>query len=125
MLRALFSRRYILMTLLVIAAMAVMARLGVWQLERREQRIARNADLAAKLEAPPISLNAAAAAAAWPLPEDRAAVRNLPAEAAGQYDFDRQLLLVQQNYRDMTAAGCPLTTCSPAAGRSTTISAGR
>jgi surfeit locus 1 family protein len=92
------------MTLLVIAAMAVMARLGVWQLERREQRIARNADLAAKLEAPPISLNAAAAAAAWPLPEDRAAVRNLPAEAAGQYDFDRQLLLVQQNYRDMPGA---------------------
>jgi surfeit locus 1 family protein len=104
MLRALFSRRYILITLLVIAAMAVMTRLGIWQLERREQRIARNADLAAKLEAPPISLNAAAAAAAWPLPEDRTAVRNLPAEVAGQYDFDRQLLLVQQNYRDMPGA---------------------
>lgn len=104
MLRALFSRRYILMTLLVLAAMAVMARLGVWQLDRREQRIARNADLAAKLEAAPLSLNQAAAAAAWPLPEDRTAVRNLPAEVAGQYDFDRQLLLVQQNYRDMPGA---------------------
>lgn len=101
MVKALFSRRYIFMTLLVIAALAVMARLGVWQLERRQQRIARNADLAAKLEAAPISLNEAAAAAAWPLPEDRTAVRNLPAEAAGQYDFDRQLLLVQQNYQDM------------------------
>lgn len=104
MVKALFSRRYILMTLLVIAALAVMARLGVWQLERRQQRIARNADLAAKLEAAPISLNEAAAAAAWPLPEDRTAVRNLPAQAAGQYDFDRQLLLVQQNYRDMPGA---------------------
>jgi surfeit locus 1 family protein len=31
-------------------------------------------------------------------------VRNLPAEAAGQYDFDHQLLLVQQNYRDMPGA---------------------
>jgi surfeit locus 1 family protein len=92
------------MTLLVIAAMAVMARLGVWQLERRGQRIARNADLAAKLEAQPVSLNAAAVAAVWPLPEDRTAVRNLPAEAVGQYDFDRQLLLVQQNYRDMPGA---------------------
>jgi surfeit locus 1 family protein len=104
MLRVLFSRRYILITLLVIAAMAVMARLGVWQLERREQRIARNTDLAAKLEASPVSLNAAAAADAWPLPEDRTAVRNLPAEVTGQYDFDRQLLLVQQNYRDMPGA---------------------
>jgi len=104
MIKTLFSRRYILVTLLVIAAMAVMARLGVWQLERREQRIARNADLAAKLEAQPVSLNAAAVAAVWPLPEDRTAVRNLPAEAAGQYDFDRQLLLVQQNYRDMPGA---------------------
>lgn len=104
MVKALFSRRYIFMTLLVIAALAVMARLGVWQLERRQQRIARNADLAAKLEAAPISLNEAAAAAAWPLPEDRTAVRNLRAEAAGQYDFDRQLLLVQQNYRDMPGA---------------------
>jgi surfeit locus 1 family protein len=104
MVKALFSRRYIAITLLVIAAMAVMARLGVWQLDRREQRIARNADLAAKLEAPPISLNAAAAAAAWPLPEDRTAVRNLPAEAAGEYDFSNQLLLVQQNYREMPGA---------------------
>lgn len=104
MVKALFSRRYILVTLLVIAAMAVMARLGVWQLERREQRIARNADLVAKLEASPLSLNDAALAAAWPLPEDRSAVRNVQAEAAGEYDFARQLLLVQQNYRDMPGA---------------------
>ena len=104
MVKALFSRRYILITLLVIAAMAVMARLGVWQLERREQRIARNADLAAKLEAAPISLNAAALAVQWPLPEDRTEVRNLPAEASGQYDFSNQLLLVQQNYREMPGA---------------------
>lgn len=104
MIKALFSRRYILMTLLVVAAMVVMARLGVWQLERREQRIARNADLAAKLEAAPISLNEAALAAQWPLPEDRTAVRNLPALAAGEYDFSNQMLLVQQNYRDMPGA---------------------
>lgn len=104
MLKALFSRRYLLVTLLVVAAMAVMARLGVWQLERREQRIARNADLVAKLEAAPLSLNQAAQAAAWPLPEDRSAVRNLRAEATGHYDFANQLLLVQQNYDNMPGA---------------------
>ncbi|HSN76571.1 MAG TPA: SURF1 family protein [Anaerolineae bacterium] len=104
MVKALFSRRYIFITLLVIAAMAVMARLGVWQLERREQRIARNADLVAKLEAAPLSLNEAALAPAWPLPDDRNAVRNLRAEAAGQYDFAHQMLLVQQNYDGMPGA---------------------
>ena len=35
MVKKLLSRRYIFYTLLVIAAMAVMARLGVWQLDRR------------------------------------------------------------------------------------------
>jgi surfeit locus 1 family protein len=104
MIKALFSRRYILITLLVIAAIAVMARLGVWQLERREQRIARNADLVAKLEAAPLSLNEAALAGAWPLPDDRNAVRNLRAEAAGEYDFGHQMLLVQQNYNGMPGA---------------------
>jgi len=104
MLKALFSGRTLWVTLLVVAAMAVMARLGVWQLERREQRIARNADLIAKLEAAPLSLNQAARAATWPLPEERSAVRNLRAEATGHYDFANQLLLVQQNYDNMPGA---------------------
>ena len=100
MLKTLFSRKYILMTLLVVAAMAVMARLGVWQLDRRQQRIARNADLVAKLEAVPASMNEAALAATWPLPEERDAVRNIRANATGQFDFDQQILLLQQNYQD-------------------------
>lgn len=104
MVRTLVSRRYFFATLLVLAAVIVMARLGVWQLERREQRIARNADLVAKLEAAPLSLNQAARAATWPLPEERSAVRNLRAEATGHYDFANQLLLVQQNYDNMPGA---------------------
>lgn len=100
MLKTFFGRKYILMTLLVLAAMAVMARLGVWQLDRREQRLARNADLVAKLNAAPLSLNEAAAASQWPLPTDRSAVRNLRASATGEFDFARQVLLVQQNFQD-------------------------
>jgi surfeit locus 1 family protein len=101
MFKTLLSRRYILMTLLVLLAMAVMARLGVWQLDRRVQRLARNADLAAKLEAPPLSLNDAAAAAQWPLSSDRDEIRNTQATASGQFDFDQQVLLLQQNHQDM------------------------
>ena len=63
MLKTLVSRKYILVTLLVLVAMAVMARLGVWQLDRRQQRIAHNADLVAKMNAAPIWMNEAAAAA--------------------------------------------------------------
>ena len=104
MLAALFSRRFIASTLLVLAAMAVMLRLGAWQLDRRQQRLARNADLVAKLATAPASLNAAAQAAAWPLPTDRAEVRNLPAEATGQFDFAAQMLLVQQSYTGQPGA---------------------
>ena len=43
MLRRMFSRKWLLTTILVIAAMAVMARLGIWQLDRLHQRRAFNA----------------------------------------------------------------------------------
>lgn len=104
MLRALFSRRFLFATLFVLAAMAVMIRLGVWQLDRREQRIARNADLTAKLAAAPVALNEIAEAAQWPLPTERTAVRNLPAAAEGEFDFAGQMLLVQQSYNNEPGA---------------------
>lgn len=99
MVRTLFSRRYIAMTLLVLLAMAVMARLGVWQLDRREQRLAHNADLAAKLEQPPLSLNDLAAGLVA-VPDDRDEIRNTRGIASGRYDYEHQLLLVQQVYQD-------------------------
>lgn len=99
MVRTMFSRRYIAMTLLVLLAMAVMARLGVWQLDRREQRLAHNADLAAKLSQPPLSLNDLAGGLVA-LPEERDEVRNTRAVASGRFDYEHQLLLVQQVYQD-------------------------
>ena len=99
MVHTLFSRRYIAMTLLVVLAMAVMARLGVWQLDRRDQRLARNADLAAKLDLPPLSLNDLAAGLVT-VPDDRDEIRNTRGIASGRYDYEHQLLLVQQVYQD-------------------------
>ena len=43
MIRKMFSRKWILATLLVLAAMGVMIRLGIWQLDRLEKRRAFNA----------------------------------------------------------------------------------
>ena len=99
MVRTLFSRRYIAITLFVLLAMLVMARLGVWQLDRRQQRLARNADLIAKLEQPPLSLNDVAAGLTT-TSEDRDEIRNIRATASGRFDYEHQLLLVQQVYQD-------------------------
>ena len=99
MVRTFFSRRYILITLLVLLAMAVMMRLGVWQLDRRQQRIARNADLIAKTAQPPVSVNEVAAGLVT-LPQDRDEVRDIPSNATGEFDFDHQVILVQQVYHD-------------------------
>ncbi len=57
MLLHLFSRRWLLATALVIAAAAVMVRLGIWQLDRLDQRRAFNARVTAQQDAPPLVLD--------------------------------------------------------------------
>jgi hypothetical protein len=52
----LFSRRWILATLLVIAAAAVMVRLGIWQLDRLDLRRAFNARVQAQMSQPQLVL---------------------------------------------------------------------
>jgi len=53
----LFSRRWLLSTLLVIVAAAVMARLGIWQLDRLEARRAFNARVLEQVIADPLQLD--------------------------------------------------------------------
>jgi cytochrome oxidase assembly protein ShyY1 len=59
LLRALVGRRWRWVTLAVLALMLVLARLGIWQLDRLAERRAANAQLAAALSAAPIDLNTA------------------------------------------------------------------
>jgi surfeit locus 1 family protein len=49
--------RWIATTLLVLAALAVLVRLGVWQLERLDQRRAYNTRVATQMQAEPLDLN--------------------------------------------------------------------
>lgn len=58
-----FSKRWILATLLVLAACAVMVRLGIWQLDRLEQRRAFNARVEAQMDAPVLDLSGPALSA--------------------------------------------------------------
>lgn len=60
MLRRLFSRRWLLATVLVLAGTAVLARLGIWQLDRLQWRRDFNARVIAQQEADPLTLDAGA-----------------------------------------------------------------
>jgi surfeit locus 1 family protein len=55
--RRLLTPRWILTTILVLAAIGVMIRLGFWQLDRLQQRRAANARIQAQIDAPPLDLN--------------------------------------------------------------------
>lgn len=98
--KALFSRKWWWMTLLVLALMAVLARLGVWQLHRLQERRAANAALVAALESAPIDLNQTLDQYRVAAPEQLEQLENRPIEAAGRYDYDHQLTLILQNYED-------------------------
>jgi surfeit locus 1 family protein len=88
--KALFGRKHLPKTALILAMMAVFIRLGVWQLDRLEQRRAANAVLAAQLAAAPVDINQQAGDGVSAELEDRLAT------ATGTFDFSRQVAVTQQ-----------------------------
>ena len=88
----LFSRRWWWVTIVVMLLMALLARLGIWQLDRLEERRAANKELAALLASPPVEINSA------DFPQDAASWENRQVRASGVYDHGRQLLLKVQNW---------------------------
>lgn len=89
-----FSRRWILTTLLVVAGAAVCARLGIWQLDRLKQRRAFNAHVYAVRAEPALDLPASAGDEDLPDMEYRAA------QATGRYDFGHQVAIRNQYYNN-------------------------
>ncbi len=77
-------------TLLIFIAIGVMVRLGVWQLDRLEQRRALNATIREQLSLPPVSINDA-----WP-DVDVQALRYRRIVARGEFDFEHQFTLTNQ-----------------------------
>jgi len=92
-LAALFSRQWWWVTLLVVAMMIVLARLGIWQLDRLQQRRAANAVLSATLAESPLDLAGAT------LADDLSTLKNRQAVATGAYDLDHQVILKVQNWQ--------------------------
>jgi surfeit locus 1 family protein len=90
----LFSRRWFLTTLLVIAAVGVLIRLGVWQLDRLAQRREFNAHVIAQLKAAPLTLDSATFSADLLSMEYRAVV------VTGWYDPAQQVVLRNQVWQN-------------------------
>lgn len=93
MLKTLFSRRWWWVTLLVIVGMGVLARLGIWQLNRLDERRAANAVLQAQLDAPPLQLNELLAEN-----PDLETLADRKVSVQGTFDFSEQVLVKLQNY---------------------------
>lgn len=86
-----FSRQWIVTTLLALAGGIVCARLGIWQLDRLEQRRAFNAHVEAMWAAAPLALAGQPA-------EDLTAMEYRAAEVSGIYDFENQVVLRNQYF---------------------------
>ena len=90
----LFNRQWRWATLLVIAGVILCARLGVWQLDRLEQRRAANVLIQAQLDAPPLDLNRETP------PDTGSDARYRQVAVTGRYDVARQVFVVQQRYNE-------------------------
>ncbi len=92
-LRAMFSRRWLLTTLLVLLGGALCVRLGIWQLARLEQRRAFNAHVQAMWQAEPLILTGQTN-------EDLTTMEYRAVTVSGRYDFENQVALRNRYYQN-------------------------
>jgi surfeit locus 1 family protein len=85
MLKTLFSGRQLRLTLLVLAGVVVLCRLGIWQLDRLAQRQAQNALINAQIAAPAMPLSGA------PIDPDVLDYRRV--SVRGVYDSAQEIVL--------------------------------
>jgi surfeit locus 1 family protein len=88
-LKKILSRSWILTTLLVFAGTAVCVRLGIWQLDRLEQRRAFNAQVTSMRAEPMLDLNLS-------VPDDIEKMEWRAVTVTGEYDFENQVALRNQ-----------------------------
>lgn len=88
-LKKMFSRKWLLTTLLVFAGSAVCIRLGIWQLDRLEQRRAFNAQVESMRAADLLDLNRE-------VPENIIEMEWRSVIVTGEYDFVNQVALRNQ-----------------------------
>lgn len=85
------SRSGLLASIVVFLVAAVCIRLGVWQLDRRQQRLERNAAVAERLAQSPMTLRS--------MPRDTAGLTNRRATVTGVFDNDRAVVLAGRSHK--------------------------
>lgn len=88
-----FSRKWWFATLLVIAGTLVLIRLGIWQLDRLEHRLAFNTQVETARSQSILDLN-------QEQPDDIAALEWRSVQFVGEYDFENQIAIRNQYYGD-------------------------
>lgn len=86
LLQKIFSRKWLLTTLLVLLGAGICVRLGIWQLDRLDQRRAFNAQVTSMRALAPLDLNA-------DVDSDLAAMEYRAVVVRGTYDFENQVAL--------------------------------
>jgi surfeit locus 1 family protein len=86
-----FQRKWLVATLLVFAGTALCVRLGIWQLDRLQQRRAFNAQFEMARAEPALDLNK-------DIPEDITEMEWRAVTVTGNYDFGNQVALRNQYY---------------------------
>jgi surfeit locus 1 family protein len=94
MMARIFSRKWLLATILVLAAGAVMVRLGIWQLDRLEKRRASNASISAQLSQPVLELTGNA------LNEELSQMEYRSVIVRGEYDPSGEIALRNQYWNN-------------------------
>jgi surfeit locus 1 family protein len=84
-----FQRKWLLATLLVVAGAALCIRLGIWQLDRLDQRRAFNHQVESMRAMPALDLN-------HQVPDDISAMEWRAVTVHGKYDFANQIALRNQ-----------------------------
>jgi surfeit locus 1 family protein len=89
LLRKMFQRKWLIVTLLVFAGTALCIRLGIWQLDRLQQRRAFNAQFESARAEAALDLN-------QELPSDISEMEWRSVKVTGEYDFANQVALRNQ-----------------------------
>lgn len=87
-----FSRKWVFATSLVILGTLVLVRLGIWQLDRLEERRANNAHYVEMQSMPPLDLNVE-------IPVSLTEMEYRAVAVSGMYDFENQIA-VRNQYHD-------------------------
>jgi surfeit locus 1 family protein len=93
---AIFSKKWIIPTILVVLGMVLLVRLGYWQLDRLQQKRDFNAMMAERWRSEPLDLNTEL------LPADPGGFKDLEyrrVSAQGQWDYEHQVLISNQTFQ--------------------------